>query len=79
MRLAHKVAIVTGGGSGIGKAIARAFVREGTQVVISGRNRKKLESAATELDRAVSQSPVTLPVRAILLRWSKPRRRSSSG
>jgi NADP-dependent 3-hydroxy acid dehydrogenase YdfG len=42
MRLKGKKAVVTGGGSGIGKAIAEALVREGCDVVVGGRNLEKL-------------------------------------
>lgn len=52
MRLSGKAAIISGGGSGIGKAIAQAFVREGGRVVIAGRDAAKLERAAAEIGSA---------------------------
>lgn len=45
-----KVAIVTGGGSGIGKEVAVRFVKLGGQVVIGGRDEAKLKQAALEID-----------------------------
>ena len=44
-----KVALITGGGSGIGKAIATAFVGAGATVVIAARNKGRLDEAAAEL------------------------------
>ncbi|GAA2486167.1 SDR family NAD(P)-dependent oxidoreductase [Winogradskya humida] len=50
-----KVAVVTGGASGIGLAIARRFVAEGAQVFITGRRQAAIDAAATELGpRAVA-------------------------
>jgi NADP-dependent 3-hydroxy acid dehydrogenase YdfG len=48
-RLSGKTAVVTGGGSGIGLAVARVFLQEGARVVISGRSEDKLARAAREL------------------------------
>jgi NAD(P)-dependent dehydrogenase (short-subunit alcohol dehydrogenase family) len=50
MRFQNKVAIVTGGASGIGKEVATRFVAEGGSIVINGRNAKKTEAAAREID-----------------------------
>ncbi|MGO4764767.1 SDR family oxidoreductase [Cupriavidus sp. 2KB_3] len=47
--LAGKVAVVTGGNSGIGFAIARQFVDQGAQVVIVGRRNDAVETAVAEL------------------------------
>lgn len=49
MLLQGKVALVTGAASGIGKEIARAFVREGASVVIGDLNQLAAQSAAEEL------------------------------
>jgi len=50
MRFQEKTAIVTGGGSGMGKEVATRFVAEGGSVVINGRNAAKAEAAAREID-----------------------------
>lgn len=49
LELKGKVAVITGGGTGIGKAIAGQLLREGSSVVISGRREQILTAAAKEL------------------------------
>ena len=50
MRFEDKVAVVTGGNSGIGKEVARRFVAEGGSVVVNGRNAAKTAAAVAEID-----------------------------
>ena len=50
MRFAGKTVIVTGAGSGIGAATAQRFASEGANVVLAGRRKQALESAATGFD-----------------------------
>lgn len=49
MKLAGKVAIVTGGGTGIGRAIAERFAAEGASLMIAQRRADKAEEAAAEI------------------------------
>ncbi len=49
-RLANKVALITGGSSGIGLATAQDFIREGAQVIITGRSEPSLKEALALLD-----------------------------
>ncbi len=53
-KLNNKVAVITGGNSGIGLATARRFIADGAQVVITGRNQEALDTAVAELgERAI--------------------------
>jgi len=49
--LAGKSGLVTGGGSGIGRAMATGLVEAGAEVVIAGRSLERLEKAAAEMNR----------------------------
>jgi NAD(P)-dependent dehydrogenase (short-subunit alcohol dehydrogenase family) len=53
-KLAGKIAVITGGSSGIGLATAKRFVEEGAYVFITGRRQNELEAAISEIGRNVT-------------------------
>ncbi|HKQ29857.1 MAG TPA: SDR family oxidoreductase [Burkholderiales bacterium] len=62
MNLHGKVAVVTGAGSGIGKAVALALLKDGYRVALAGRRKEPLDQVATESGAAASTLAVQTDV-----------------
>jgi NAD(P)-dependent dehydrogenase (short-subunit alcohol dehydrogenase family) len=56
MRLKNKVALVTGGTSGIGEAVASLFAKEGAALVITGRNRERGDAVVKQIQGSTGQA-----------------------
>lgn len=61
-RLSGKVAVITGGGSGVGKATAALLLKEGANVVVAGRDATKLAAALAELNAPMHSVAVATDV-----------------
>jgi 2-hydroxycyclohexanecarboxyl-CoA dehydrogenase len=60
MRFEGKVAIVTGGSEGMGKAAATGFAKEGASVVITSRSQQKLDAAVQEIKAAGGKNVIAI-------------------
>ena len=53
-KLAGKIAVITGGNSGLGLATAKRFVAEGAHVFITGRRQSELDAAVKQIEKNVT-------------------------
>jgi NAD(P)-dependent dehydrogenase (short-subunit alcohol dehydrogenase family) len=60
MRLKNKIALITGGSSGIGLAIAKLFLEEGAKTVITGRDETKLKKIKEQFNNQILTIPVDI-------------------
>ncbi|MCP4542620.1 MAG: SDR family oxidoreductase [Chloroflexi bacterium] len=61
LRLRDKIALVTAGSKGLGRAVALRLAQEGAHVVICARNETPLREAAAEIEAATDRQVLTLP------------------
>ena len=59
MNLTNKITLVTGGSSGIGRAVAESLIGAGAKVAITGRDQAKLKDAATDIGAHAIQADVS--------------------
>src|SRR5947209_17522326 len=55
LKFQNKVVVVTGSGTGIGKAVAMRFAENGANIVILGRRKEPLEETAKELEQIIAK------------------------
>jgi len=74
-RLEGKIAVITGGSTGIGLATAKRFVKEGAYVFITGRRQAELDEAAAEIGSNVTavQGDASMVERIRAQMWGKSR------
>jgi NAD(P)-dependent dehydrogenase (short-subunit alcohol dehydrogenase family) len=60
-KLDGKIAVITGGNSGIGLATAKRFVLEGAYVFITGRRQNELDAAISEIGKMLGASREMYP------------------
>jgi NAD(P)-dependent dehydrogenase (short-subunit alcohol dehydrogenase family) len=78
--LKGKVALVTGGGQGIGRSIALVLAQRGADVAISGRTESKLIAVKAEIEAAPAppRASATSPFVPTAIGWSPPPSRRSA-